>query len=442
MSVRELIMLIVGIGGALYALREPYVGLLLLVILYFFRPSLWGGESYVTPVEWITIGTLGGWLLHKRSGIWHRGALWLFLLLCFYSLSSLFAPFSSQETWAALEAIAKIFVVVFLLVALCDTPSRLAGFVAVVIGANLCFVRVVMTSWLATNFSGSVRIDTGIGQGGGANYIAWVLATTLPFLMYKMAKARGWQRWAAAGLIPLWLASIIATGSRGGLLCVVAASLVFLLLMRQAKVILAGAALALTFFLVAPGEYWERMNTITTNPEEMDTSALGRYQNALAGLSIIQDYPLFGTGLQTFPMAKMNYVGQDYVGHRELVAHNTYIQMGSELGLPFLLIFLLMNAWIVWHLMRRSRSLVKEDHGDYVAWVRAGILSALAATAVQMVKGDMAHIDYFWWLYGVALACVRIRTESDSLQRDDAARRITEHTVHRASPLAKGTGGE
>lgn len=42
-------------------------------------------------------------------------------------------------------------------------------------------------------------------------------------------------------------------------------------------------------------------------------------------------------------------------------------------------------------------------------WIRAGTAGALAATAVQMLKGDMANIDYFWWLYAISIAYHMVR---------------------------------
>jgi hypothetical protein len=38
-----------------------------------------------------------------------------------------------------------------------------------------------------------------------------------------------------------------------------------------------------------------------------------------------------------------------------------------------------------------------------------GVLSALAATVVEMAKGDIAHMDFFWWLYALGMAVVHMQ---------------------------------
>jgi O-antigen ligase len=239
---------------------------------------------------------------------------------------------------------------------------------------------------------------------GGSNYIAWVLATSFGWMLYKAIRGQRWERVLACSLLPLWIAAIVATGSRGGLLCLAVSGMVCLLLTRQVKAVALTSALAAALYFLAPAAYLERISTITADPDEMDTSALSRYQNMQIGFEIIRDHPLFGTGLDTFPTAKLQYVRADYVGAPQTIAHNTFIQMASEAGLPVLLFFLGINAWIAWRLVRRSRDSLDAQSLSHLDWVRVGVLCAVAASLVEMVKGDIAHMDYLWWLYGIA-AC-------------------------------------
>lgn len=401
MGIRAIILALIGIGGSGVSLVKPYWGLLLLAIFYFFRPDVW--SSFVTPVKWLTVAAMIGWLAnHASQGGVFKGNLWLIGLLGMYIITTVFAPHSNMDSYERLELIFKIFVVVFLISKLCDTPSRLAGFVIAMAVGCLWFVKVCVLSWRGSGF-GDVRVDALAGQGGGANYIAWSLVVVLPFLYYKALVGKGWLRAAALVAIPFFLISVIATGSRGGLLCLVASTAVFLLMMRRFTVILACLVGAVMFYSLAPASYLERMGTITTDPTKMDDSSLSRYQNYRIGLAIMADYPMFGTGLQTFPVIKHRYKPADYRGGDKQVAHNTFIQMGSELGVPFLGVFLLLNALAVWRLLRRARTGdAKQD--DDLNFVRVGTLAALVATWAQMVKGDMAQTDLMWWIYGIAFA--------------------------------------
>jgi len=405
--------------------RRPYAGLLMLVVLYFFRPDLWGAEVYVRPVLWLTIAVAIGWWRQRSSERPSPSLRWLLVMIVLYAVSTLMTvvsggpgraavsqgggtPVALRDSSGTLIDIAKIFVVVFLITELCDTPKKLAGLMAAILAGSLWFVKVAVMSWAAVDFSDRVRIDSAVGQGGGANYIAWVLATTVPLLIYKLIRGRSWQRLVAGVMLPLWLAGIVSTGSRGGFACLAAALAVMLLVTRQFRVLLLVGVMGVLFLQLAPAGYIERLRTITLDPGKMDESMLNRYRHTKVGLRIMADHPLFGTGLDSFPEVKKKYMPQ-YSADNRLVAHNTLIQMGSEVGLIFLAAFLSFNVYAASCLWKRPGEAFSETDAAHMDWVRAWAAAALAATAAQMLKGDMAKVDYFWWLYGISIAYQAVR---------------------------------
>ena len=399
-------MALLGGGTSILALWRPFTGVLFVVFLYFWRPSLWGGEASVTPVAWVTIGTALGWIIRERHKGGVTGAGWLLLIAAAYLFCTLLAPFADEASRDSAWVITKILFFSFLIVRLCDTPRRLSMYAVTVLLGCLWMIKTVLFSWASSGITGDVRIDDAVGQGGGANYIAWILASTLPLLIYKATRGQAWQRWGALALIPLWLASIVATGSRGGFLCTAASVGVCLLMLRQGKAFVLVGALVGALVLVAPSRYWERIGSITLDAEAMDTSSLVRYQNIFIAAQIAKDHPLFGTGLDTFPRVKQRYVGEDYLGGN-LVTHNTYLQMASELGIPFLALFMAFNIWLVWRL-----AIVPWGESDVASqelrWLRVAAVASIAATLVQMGKGDMGKTDYFWWQYAAALAVLEV----------------------------------
>jgi O-antigen ligase len=411
-GLRAIVFAAMGLLGSGVSLLRPYLGLLALGVLYFFRPDLYGAEEYITPIKWLTVAILIGYLVKRREGPILAGNGWLVLVLAMYLVSTIFAPYSNVESWDRLWMIAKILIVVFLIDKLCTSPRLLAGFVAALLVGGIYFLKVAILSWRSAGW-GDVRADADIGQGGGSNYTSWILAALIPFLYYKAMRGKGWQRWVSIGLIPLWILAIIATGSRGGLLCLGAATGVFLLLMRRFTVVAAGAVGVVLFMSYAPATYLQRMSTITTDPEKMDASELTRWQNFQIGQRIIADYPLLGTGLETFPEVKLRYVPPEYRGASFHVAHNTYIQMGSEVGLLFLGTFVVLNLLAAWRLLGRSRAPDPRQRDD-LEWVRVGTLSALVATWVQMTKADVAQADIFWWIYGLAFTCYHLRKQASA----------------------------
>ena len=403
-----------GAGSSVTALVRPYYGLLALAFLYFFSPDLYGYDDDVKPVLWITICATIGYITHKKTEGVLAGTRWIFMFLGLYILATVFAAQPGRETYPRLILHAKILVVAFLIVKLCDSPRYLAGFVTAMLAGSLWFVKVAIGAWIFYGFSGSTRVDIAVGQGGKANYLAWILAAFTPFVLYKVIRGKSWQRITAIVLTPLFLAAIVSAGSRGGLLCLVGSCGMFMLLLRRFKLIVLIGLVAGFLFLISPQEYKERISTITLDPEKMDNSALARYQNIQAGIKIAKDYPLFGTGLSTFPKAKMAYITEDYRAKPVHIAHNTYIQMASEVGIPFLLVFLGFSAWIVWKLFPVTKGNFSKEDLDHIEWLRVGVLSALAASWVQMVKSDIAHYDVLWWLYSIAIVVHRIREKGAS----------------------------
>jgi O-antigen ligase len=182
--------------------------------------------------------------------------------------------------------------------------------------------------------------------------------------------------------------------------------------LRRFRLVLVLVVMSVLFLQFVPAARLERLETITLDPAKMDESMLARLQHVEIGMQIMADHPLFGTGLGSFPEVKKKYLPRGYAARDEHVAHNTLIQMGSEVGLIFLGVFVAFNFYAVWCLLRRSPEAFNGPDADHMDWVRSGLAAALAASAVQMLKGDMAMVDYFWWIYGLSVAYHMVRRKA------------------------------
>ncbi|MCE5328574.1 MAG: O-antigen ligase family protein [Planctomycetaceae bacterium] len=425
-NLRAAIMTVVGMVCFGVAIRRPYKGLLLLAILYFFRPDLWGAETWCRPVLWVTLAILIGTLLDggtnrsllgrapgepSRTGVL---LMWLGPLLVMYFASILTGPLFGEQGWLFLQEIYKIFVVAFLIVRLCDTPAKLAGFLMAVVVGSLWYVKVCVIGWAMIGFADMVRIDAAAGQGGGSNHIAWALSAILPAVLYLVFKGRGWRRQAAIAAVPAYMLAVVATGSRGGLVCMAVAVVVTMVVLRRTIWLIAMTLTLAMALPMMPAARVQRAETLTMDPNKMDASLLTRYQNMNAGLQIMGDNPLFGTGLGSFPMAKRKYIRFDYAGELYHVAHNTYIQMGSELGLPFLAFFLAMNVFVLIRLRRRQWRGLSDEDQQRMEWVRVSMIGAIVVTLVNMIKSDMARWDIFWWFYAIGLGYHALRLQYEA----------------------------
>jgi len=106
-------------------------------------------------------------------------------------------------------------------------------------------------------------------------------------------------------------------------------------------------------------------------------SRIGVWQDTLA---VIKDFPIAGTGLNTFGIAMSFYQRHDLNLGRYLQAHNDYLQLASEGGL--LLAVPAIAALVLF--ARAVRQRFSDRHSDpTMYWLRVGAVTGLAAIALQ-----------------------------------------------------------
>ena len=184
-----------------------------------------------------------------------------------------------------------------------------------------------------------------------ANDIGVILMVGFPLTLLLLVSVRGSK--LSRGLLFLILLGISATiarsGSRGGFLSFVAVGIASLILVNSVSVarrvtVMVVAAVALIFG-AAPG-YWKQMSTVLDPKDDYNYSALyGRKALAERGIGYMKKYPVFGVGMNNFSRAECTISPLfDKLGASAAIRcrppHNSYIEAGSELGVPGFL------AWI------------------------------------------------------------------------------------------------
>ena len=142
-------------------------------------------------------------------------------------------------------------------------------------------------------------------------------------------------------LIPI--ASLLLTGSRGGLISLVvevllAAAVIFLFGPRRARRVtaLAGGAVilaaALLFFWMAPNQIAQRLATMADGAQPTEVELSGRLLVAKDSLGILRDHPWLGTGLGSFETVFPKYQSfpSDFAYDH---AENDYVEALAETGL-------------------------------------------------------------------------------------------------------------
>ncbi|PYQ06646.1 MAG: hypothetical protein DMF82_05690 [Acidobacteria bacterium] len=196
-----------------------------------------------------------------------------------------------------------------------------------------------------------------------ANDLATFLVTAMPFGLYFLHAARRARAraLAAVGLAVLTVA-FVRTGSRGGFIALLA--VVLFVVFRYSAIRLrwrawAAVIVALVVIGTATGQYWEQMGTILSDADYNRTDQSGRMQIWSRGVSYMLSHPLLGVGPDNFRTAEGTLSDfadrqQFGVGVRWTAAHNAFVQVGAELGLPGLVLFIgiLASAFVG---LRRAR---------------------------------------------------------------------------------------
>ncbi|MDH2432983.1 O-antigen ligase family protein [Pokkaliibacter sp. MBI-7] len=198
------------------------------------------------------------------------------------------------------------------------------------------------------------------GFAGDPNYYALLVDVGIVFtLLLVTSKCHWMERLLWIGILLILTKGLVRTESRSGLVVLALVMLVCLwhyrYLLRHLHprhfgfallgvIILAGAA-----SIMVPTKYIERIESLASlasGPSVAQDASLGRRTSYLiVGLQVVADHPLFGTGPGTFPL---NYARSSYAAafshspdRMDLyrVAHNTYMQMAADTGLPSTITF-------------------------------------------------------------------------------------------------------
>ena len=178
--------------------------------------------------------------------------------------------------------------------------------------------------------------------------------------------------------------SLILTLSRSGIACLAAVFLLTGLFAarkqggRSERVIIGGYLM----FVAAIAVSWAGVDAIIkrfADPATRDLS--GRLPIWADTIQIIRDFPLVGTGLNTYGTATLFY--QRTLPNAHLAeAHNDYLQLAAEGGWLVGLPIAVAAVVFVRQVYRRFRS---ESDEPIAYWIRAGAVAGLAGIALQSV---------------------------------------------------------
>lgn len=162
-----------------------------------------------------------------------------------------------------------------------------------------------------------------------------LLFSCMALSMFLFTRERIRYLWGLGFLLSLL--SLILTLARSSWVGMVIAAFLILFYFKPKSLIVIPLAIIL-FFLVAPREQKERALSIFNMKNK---SNIERIEYMRAGMKIIKDYPLFGTGPDTVEKVFQDpKYGLSEATKKNVHLHNNILQTASERGIPTLLAWL------------------------------------------------------------------------------------------------------
>ncbi len=286
-----------------------------------------------------------------------------------------------------------------------------------------------------------------------SNDFALFAVVALPLAFYFLAGSRRLLG-RAIGLFSIvaLCAGIMLSGSRGGFLAGAGLLLFYLFANRSAKVWWRASVVAtvvIAGFVAAQGWYWERIDSLLHVKSDYNvTTPYGRIEIWKRGIGYMLSRPLTGVGAANFGKAEgtlselAHTRAEEGKGTPWKAAHNSFVQIGAELGVPGLLA-LLGLLWAGFRAMRRTGAFTrarrvgpKSSPESALAFALAGSLLAWMIAAFFLAQ---AYYDIIYGVAGLVLGLAKVQRETGRrLARAQVAQTRAAAQLLRAGVAASG----
>ncbi len=295
-------------------------------------------------------------------------------------------------------------------------------------------------------YSGIGRFSVIAEYDPNENALLFVLA--VPFVFWKMMTSKGFRKLMMACLFCLVVIGIVQTKSRGGFLGLVAVAAVSLYQYRHiGKISIVKIALVALFLYgimyFAGGEaYKTRITTMFDTQEYNYTADSGRLTIWKQGLSLMLHNPILGVGPDAFTAALGMTFRWDE-GQWQ-AAHNSFIQVGAELGFPGLIAY----CFIIISTMRKLLKIISGQSGQDAANKKANFTlitaySLLGSWVGFIVSGSLLSVAYgnlVFFLLGTSWAFINVASSPLQSTAHDTAVPDTQTVTENLQPAGLTAG--
>lgn len=344
------------------------------------------------------------------------GALGLLRTLTLHHESSTLALLFSFKRWIA------PFLFFFVVRALVESRRDVRDAVLVLCWTAVLLGAVVWFQGVQMGDRGSIersRVGSVLGQPNSMG--AFIVYYAAPLFAFFLKMKRWSLRGACLAGFLIAVRGLLFTFSRGAYLALASACAVLALLANPAYLIVAGAGAAVARLApeVVPASVEARVADTQRRDEiydddledNLDRSSQHRLMLWRAGMAMIADHPWRGVGWHRFAGAVDEYTEEELKPGDPRDAHNAYVLVAAELGLPAFVLMLLLLAGI--GASGVSLYFRKTDRFDRA--LALSLVGSLVGVAVSCMFGSRftneALISPFWMLVALLMVSRQMRPD-------------------------------
>lgn len=269
------------------------------------------------------------------------------LLLVFFGhvMLTIFASQYPQSGYEQLSTIIGWLLAYYLITSSVNTERRMVFFYFIFLLFSLKMSQHGFRSWVSSGFSFNREGVSGApGWFANSGEVGIQMCIFIPMSLYFIAA--GWASWTWLKrsfmlLMPFTgLATVVASSSRGAVIGTAIAGLWILMKSRyRTRGFIALAIVGVIVFLSLPPEFMARFDTMGE-----DNSSRLRLEYWKWGWQATKDHPLLGIGYFNWLPVYTDYLAANNIHRLAQPSHNIFIQAGSELGFPGLLLVFVLIA--------------------------------------------------------------------------------------------------
>jgi probable O-glycosylation ligase (exosortase A-associated) len=359
------------------------------------------------------LAALGGFLFQREPLRLSPVLVWLGLFLAWNAVGFVRSD-QPALVWEQLTLLVKLWLVSLVVVNALRSRSQVFLFIIVFAGSFALYpLRGAMFNYYVYHSSIFGRAQWNFIYSNPNDLAALALLQLSLVAALLVTGVRGWIRVAAVVGIGMLPVLILMTQSRGAFvaLCIFTA---FALLgprshprepsrSRRRRLVAFGVIGALVVF-VAPSGVWDRVhglkavsNTDRLEDADREGSAKQRFEIWKVATRMINEHPLSGVGLGVYGVAHEGYVqrgGFDLTAGGKKDAHNTFLKITAETGIPGLLLFLgliVSTGFGAERVRRLSRRTLPRSSAQ-LFYLEVGLLAFLVAG----IFGSFYHLSFLY----------------------------------------------